>query len=86
MDQVIVGLMRPTMFTTQLTIKNNTTEKTIHCPTEILAETLIKLSEEYNIYNIQLKGPHSYISNFVKQIKDKELLKYDCNKLNIDLI
>lgn len=87
MEKVIIGRILPTMPTAHFMIYNGVQQidDTI-CPINSIAKTVFELSKKHNTYKIQLSGPHSYVEKFVEEIADKEFLKYNYNKLDIQLI
>lgn len=51
-----------------------------------IPETIFSLSDKYNINDINLSGSKHYIKGLIKQIQEKEITKYNYNKLNIKYI
>ena len=48
--------------------------------------TILRFSEEYEIYNVELTGPKKYAQGIKKQLEEAEMSKYSENKLKIDLV
>ena len=51
-----------------------------------IPETIFELSQLYDIYQIDLTGAKHYNLGIIKQIQEKELLRYNKNKLTIKCI
>ena len=54
--------------------------------TSEIPETIFELSQTYDINQIDLTGAKHYNSGIIKQIQEKELLRYNKNKLTIKCI
>lgn len=46
-----------------------------------IPDLILSWSEKYNTYNVRLIGDVSFTQNTVKQIKEKEITKYNENKI-----
>lgn len=60
--------------------------ETIETQIENIPEIVLKLSSTYNINQIDLTGAKHFTEGIVKQIQEKEINKYNENKLIIKCI
>ena len=86
MDEMIVGKIQPNIKQQTFFITKNGQIKTQSCPINLISETVFKLSKKYDIYTIKLSGPIAFVQKLAEEIADKEFLKYNYNKLDIQLL
>ena len=53
---------------------------------EKIPDTIFKLSHTYDVYQVDLSGAQRFTKGIIKQIQEKEMLKYNENKLTIKCI
>lgn len=53
---------------------------------ENIPDTIFNLSKAYDVYQVNLSGAKHFIKGIVKQIQEKEITKYNENKLTIKYI
>ncbi len=53
---------------------------------ENIPDTIFNLSKTYDVYQVNLSGAKHFIKGIVKQIQEKEITKYNENKLTIKYI
>ena len=53
---------------------------------EKIPDTIFELSHIYDVYQVDLSGAQRFTKGIIKQIQEKEMLKYNENKLTIKCI
>lgn len=53
---------------------------------EDIPDTIFRLSHAYNVYQVDLSGAEHFTKGIIKQIQEKEITKYNENKLIIRCI
>ena len=53
---------------------------------EKIPDTIFELSHTYDVYQVDLSGAQRFTKGIIKQIQEKEMLKYNENKLIIKCI
>ena len=56
------------------------------CNLNELPETMLQLATQYELTNIELAGPVSYLKGIQKQIQELEMSTYSTNNIEIKLI
>lgn len=53
---------------------------------EEIPDTVFELSHTYDVYQVDLSGAQRFTKGIIKQIQEKEITKYNENKLTIKCI
>jgi hypothetical protein len=69
-----------------ITSLNGEVQKTFTLRTGTMEREILNICEQENISNVIISGPMVYTKGFEKKIKQAELVKYNKNTLNINLI
>ena len=51
-----------------------------------IPDTILELSKTYDVYQVDLSGSNHFTKGIINQIKEKEINKYNKNKLTITSI
>ena len=51
-----------------------------------IPDTIFELSRTYDVYQVDLSGAEHFAKGIIKQIQEKEITKYNENKLTIKCI
>ena len=83
----IVGVIHPfDMYQTFYVYEDGNELELIQVRMNDIPDTILELSKVYDVYQIDLSGSNHYTQNIIKQIKEKEITKYNENKLIITSI
>lgn len=83
----IIGIIHPfDMYQTFYVYEDGDELELIQVRINDIPDTVLELSKVYNISQIDLSGSNHYTQNIIKQIKEKEVTKYNENKLIITSI
>ena len=58
----------------------------ISCTINDMPEAMLQLAKQYDLNNIELAGPVSYLKGIQKQIQELEMSTYSTNNIEIKLI
>ncbi len=58
----------------------------VSCNINELPNNILQLANQYELNNIELAGPTSYLKGIKKQIQELELTTYETNNLEIKII
>lgn len=58
----------------------------LSCNLNELPRTMLQLATQYELTNIELAGPVSYLKGIQKQIQELEMSTYETNNIEIKLI
>lgn len=83
-------IVRIDMFTTTqmayVTGANGEVQKTFAINTTTFEQDVMDICEQENISKVIISGPVMYTKGFEKRIRQRELVKYEKHKLDIQLI
>jgi hypothetical protein len=83
-------IVRIDMFTTTqmayITTNGGEVVKTFAINTSRFEQDVMDICEQENVTNIVISGPVMYTKGFEKRIRQRELVKYEKHKLDIQLI
>ncbi len=83
----IIGIIHPfDMYQTFYVYEDGNELELIQIRMNDIPDTILELSKVYDVYQIDLSGSNHYTQNIIKQIKEKEAIKYNENKLIITSI
>lgn len=83
----IIGIIHPfDMYQTFYVYEDGNELELIQVRMNDIPDTILELSKVYDVYQIDLSGSNHYTQNIIKQIKEKEVTKYNENKLIITSI
>lgn len=83
----IIGIIHPfDMYQTFHIFQDGEELEVIQTRINEIPDTIFDLSHTYNIYQIDLSGSQHFVKKIIEQIKEKELIKYNENKLIIKCI
>ena len=82
MDNKIVVKFQPFDYQQQVVIfRSGNKEELFQTPLKQLATSIVTAAEKYGIYTVRLTGSKSFSQKFEQEIKDKEVEKYQVNKI-----
>lgn len=83
----IVGVLRPFDLEQSFYVYENGNKIDMAHPTvDEINEVVFSFIEKYNIFQIDLTGPKQYAKGISKKIKETEMLKYNKNSIEVNLI
>lgn len=83
----IVGVLRPFDLEQSFYVYENGNKIDMAHPTvDEINEVVFSFVEKYNISQIDLTGPKQYSKGISKKIKETEMLKYNKNSIEVNLI
>lgn len=83
----IIGIIHPfDMYQTFYVYEDGNELELVQVRMNDIPDTILELSKVYDVYQIDLSGSNHYTQNIIKQIKEKEVTKYNENKLIITSI
>ena len=83
----IVTFLKPfTLLQDVLVFENNECIDKFQANIDTLSETIFRFSDGYDIIQVDLIGPTQYSAGIKKRIQKEEILKYNTNKLQIEVI
>lgn len=83
----IVGVLRPFDLEQSFYVYENGNKIDMAHPTvDEINEVVFSFIEKYNISQIDLTGPKQYSKGISKKIKEIEMLKYNKNSIEVNLI
>lgn len=87
MEKKIIGIIKPFVMQQEFYVYENGNKlAATSCKMKNIYETIFSLADENNVTQVSLAGPKQYTKGLIKKIKQKELDKYNENKLIIDTI
>lgn len=83
----IVGIIHPfDIYQTFYVYDEGTEVETVQTKIRDIPNTVFELSRVYNIDSVDLSGAKEFSVGIVKQIREKEISKYNTNKLIINCV
>ncbi len=83
----IIGIIHPfDIYQTFYVYEDGNKLEIIHAKINDIPDTILELSQTYDVYQVDLSGAKQYNKKIVKQIQEKEITKYNKNKLIITCI
>ena len=83
----IIGILKPFDKNQTLYIYEDGNKlDTIQTTVDDIAQVIFKLTEQYNINQVDFTGIKTYTQGLIKQIQKEEILKYNYNKINFNCI
>lgn len=83
----IVGILRPFDLNQIFYVYEDSNKlDMIQVETSEIPNTVFLLSEQYDVKQVDLSGPEHYVKGIIKQIQEKEIIKYYKNDLIINCI
>ena len=83
----IIGIIHPfDLYQTFYVYEDGNKLDIVKTKLDNIPETIFNLSQTYNIYEIDLSGAKQFSKKIIKEIQEKELIKYNQNKLIIKCI
>ena len=83
----IVGIIHPfDIYQTFYVYEDGNELEIIHAKIRDIPDTIFELSHSYDIYQVDLSGAEHFTNGIIKQIQEKEIAKYNENKLIIKCI
>ena len=83
----IIALIKPFDYKQKVLVYEDGKEiETTHSTISELSNIIFMLSDKYSIQQIDLVGPNEYSKGIGRKIESEEFIKYNNNKLNINII
>lgn len=83
----IIGILKPfDMYQTFYVYEDDNQIDIRHPKIDEIPDEICELSQLYGVDQVDLSGAKSYIQGIIKQIQEKEITKYNENKLIIKCI
>ena len=83
----IIGIIHPfDIYQTFYVYQDGNKLEIIQTKINDIPDTIFELSQIYNINQVDLSGAQHFIKGLIKQIQEKEITKYNENKLIIKCI
>ena len=83
----IIGIIHPfDIYQTFYVYQDDNKLEDIQIKINEIPETIFELSRIYDVYQVDLSGSEQFIQKIIKQIQEKEITKYNENKLIIKCI
>ncbi len=83
----IIGIIHPfDAYQTFYVYEDGNKLEVVQTTIENIPDTIFKLSQAYDTYQVDLSGAERFNRGIIKQIKEKESIKYSNNKLIIKSI
>ena len=83
----IIGIVRPFDITQTFYVYEDGNKIDImSIPIEQMENHILNLCEQYEITQVDLTGPKQYIKGIQERVQKAELIKYNNNKININII
>lgn len=83
----IVGVLRPFDYQQQFFVYEDGNKiDSAETPVDNIPETILNLTQKYDITQVDLTGPKQYARGISQKIHEVEQTKYSENKLEINLI
>ena len=83
----IIGIIHPfDIYQTFYVYEDGNKLEIIQTKMKDVPDTVLQLSQVYDVYQVDLSGAEHFTKGLIKQIQEKENLKYNKNKLIIRCI
>ena len=83
----IIGIIHPfDMYQTFYVYEDGNKLEVVHTKMNDISDTIFELSNTYNVYQVDLSGAKHFSERIIKEIQEKEFIKYNENKLIIKCI
>jgi hypothetical protein len=83
----IIGMIRPFDMKQNFYVYEDGNKLDLASPTiDEINETVFALMQKYDVKQLDLVGPKQYNKGLSKKIKEAELIKYDKNTLEINIV
>ena len=83
----IIGIIHPfDAYQTFYVYEDGNKLEVVQTTIENIPDTIFRLSQTYDTYQVDLSGAERFNRGIIKQIKEKESIKYNNNKLIIKSI
>ena len=83
----IVSVIKPFIFEQNIIVYEDGNKiDVVACNVNELPNNILQLANQYELTNIELAGPTSYLKGIKKQIQELELTAYETNNLEIKII
>ena len=83
----IVGIIHPfDIYQTFYVYEDGDKLEVTHARLNDIPDTIFELSRTYDVYQVDLSGAEHFVKGIIKQIQEKEITKYNKNKLTIKCI
>ena len=83
----IIGIIHPfDIYQTFYVYEDGNKLEIIQTKIKDIPDTIFELSQAYDVYQVDLSGAKNFAKGIIKQIQEKEITKYNENKLYIRCI
>ena len=83
----IIGIIHPfDMYQTFYVYQDGNKLEIVKTKISDIPDTIFELSQDFDVYQVDLSGAEHFNKGIIKQIQEKEMLKYNENKLIIKCI
>jgi hypothetical protein len=83
----IIGMIKPFDMKQNFYVYEDGNKLDSASPTiDEISETIFALMQEYDVSQLDLVGPKQYNKGLSKKIKEAEMIKYDKNTLEINIV
>ena len=83
----IIGIIHPfDIYQTFYVYEDGNKLEIAHTKINDISDTVFELSRTYDVYQVDLSGAEYFVRGIIKQIQEKEITKYNENKLIIKCI
>lgn len=83
----IIGIIHPfDIYQTFYVYEDGNKLEIVHTKMSDIPDTVFELSRTYDVYQVDLSGAEHFAKGIIKQIQEKEITKYNENKLTIKCI
>ena len=83
----IIGIIHPfDIYQTFYVYQDGNKLEIIQTKINDIPDTIFELSQTYDVYQVDLSGAQHFIKGLIRQIQEKEITKYNENKLIIKCI
>lgn len=83
----IIGIIHPfDIYQTFYVYQDGNKLEVVQTKVKDIPDTIFELSQTYDVYQVDLSGAQNFTKGLIKQIQEKEITKYNENKLIIKCI
>lgn len=83
----IIGIIHPfDMYQTFFVYEDGNKLQTVQTKVGDIPDTILQLSATYDVYRVDLSGSKHFSKGIIRQIQEKEISRYNENKLIINCI
>lgn len=83
----IIGIIHPfDIYQTFYVYQDGNKLEVVQTKVKDIPDTIFELSQTYDVYQVDLSGAQHFTKGLIKQIQEKEITKYNENKLIIKCI